>query len=70
VIEVSGNRLTVRGRRRDTSPCQGWRPHLMEVPYGDFSRSFELTNDLNPRSISTEYFEGMLLIEIRTETEA
>jgi HSP20 family protein len=69
-IEVCGNRLTVRGRRRDTSPCQGWRPHLMEIPYSDFSRSFELATDLNPGSISTDYFEGMLHIEIRTETEA
>jgi HSP20 family protein len=67
-LTALGNRLTVRGVRRDPAhePCSYYR---LEISYSNFERSVELPCDLQRAAISTEYRDGMLLVRIRERSE-
>ena len=67
-LTVLGNRLTVRGVRRDAigEACSYYR---MEINYSGFERGVELPCDLRRAAISTEYRDGMLLVRIRDRSE-
>ncbi len=67
-IEVCGQRLLVSGQRRDTSRTLSSSCYHMEIAYSHFARGFELPWDLKQSSIATDYRDGMLHINIRTET--
>lgn len=68
-LTVLGNRLTLRGVRRDTfceERCQFYR---MEISYNHFERAVELpVRDLKQAAITTEYRHGMLFVHIPTDT--
>ncbi len=66
-LYVCGSRLTVRGRRRDWCVEAGLAHQRLEIAYGRFERVVELPCDLARSAIATEYRDGMLLIDIRTE---
>jgi HSP20 family protein len=66
-VEVVGQRLCVRGQRRDSYRTQDARCYHMEIAYSHFERSFELPWDLKQGSITSDYRDGMLHINIRTE---
>ncbi len=68
-VSVAGQRLTVRGRRRDCTLEQGHRYYRMEIAYSHFERSVELPTNLDPTRFSTEFDNGMLLVRLRTEGE-
>ncbi len=70
-LQVLGNRMTLRGQRRDTvleacqkagepSPVQ----HRMEIACCRFERTLELPCDLKQADITTEYRDGLLLVRI------
>jgi HSP20 family protein len=67
-LSALGNRLTLRGVRRDTvtEACSYYR---MEIDYSHFERSVELPCDLKRADITTEFRDGMLLVHIHDRTE-
>jgi HSP20 family protein len=63
-LEASGQRLTVKGRRRDWALEQGHRYYRMEICYTEFERTVELPCRLDPARIATDYRLGMLLVRV------
>jgi HSP20 family protein len=65
-LSVQGNRLIVRGVRRDMGFEEGSLSHLMEIPYSRFERvievPFAMAQDPDVRLV-----DGMLLIRILAE---
>jgi HSP20 family protein len=68
-LEAQGNRLLVRGIRRDCFTEEGCRCYRMEIAYSHFERSIELPCDLQHAGISTDYRDGMLRVHIETEDD-
>jgi HSP20 family protein len=73
-LQVLGNRMTLRGLRRDTvlEECQkNGLPvpvhHRMEIAYSRFARGVEMPCDLKKAQITTEYRDGLLLVRITPE---
>ena len=66
-LEVIGQRLTIRGTRRDLEGHKACRCYLMEISYNQFERSLDLPCNLERADITTSYRDGMLLVHIRTE---
>ena len=66
-VSVQGNRLTVRGTRRDWSLQEGCSHYQMEIAYSRFERSLTLPVSLEQTRITAEHRQGMLLIHIRPE---
>jgi len=72
-IEVSGNKLTLRGARAiqsvaemDSSenPSKRVKVHLMEIDHGPFARDVELPHNVHSEKIHARYLNGMLWIEL------
>jgi HSP20 family protein len=68
-LEVQGQRMTLRGTRRDSLTQEVCHYHRMEIAYSHFERSLELPVRLDDAEIATSYRDGMLLVTIRP-TEA
>ncbi len=68
-LTVRGPWLTVRGIRRDCFTEEGCRCYRMEIAYSHFERSLELPCDLDRAAVSTNYRDGLLLVQIRTEVD-
>ncbi len=66
-IEVHGNRLRLRGTRRDQSYEEGCYYYQMEIAYSQFERVLDLPCNLQRADIATEYRDGMLLVRIILE---
>jgi HSP20 family protein len=66
-LEVLGQRITIRGTRRDCEQHDACRCYLMEISYNQFERSLELPCNLERADINTNFRDGMLLVHIRTE---
>jgi len=69
-FSLRGQRLTVRGKRRDWCLEEGCSYYLMEIAYSHFERSIDLPCNLERAKLATEYRNGMLLVRIRLEAEA
>jgi HSP20 family protein len=65
-----GNRLTVRGIRRDWCQEEGCRCYQMEIAYSQFERQITLPADLERSRIDAEHRHGMLLVRIHLEDES
>jgi len=63
-LTVMGNRLTLRGIRRDNTALEGCRYYQMEIAYCPFERSLTLPCDLERANVTSEYRDGMLLVRI------
>jgi HSP20 family protein len=66
-LTLSGNRLTVRGIRRDACLEEGCRCYQMEIAYSRFERHITLPTDLGRARIEAEHRHGMLLVRISLE---
>jgi HSP20 family protein len=66
-LTYSGNRLTVRGVRRDCSVEEGCSHYQMEISYSHFERSITLPVALENAALSVEHRDGMLLVHLRQE---
>lgn len=62
-LTVEGNRLRIRGLRRDTPRAPGCRFLMMEIEYGAFEASVELPQGLDMGSARAVYLNGFLRIE-------
>jgi HSP20 family protein len=63
-LTVLGNRLTVRGVRRDYTALEDCYYYQMEIAYCPFERSLTLPCDLERVNVTSEYRDGMLLVRI------
>jgi HSP20 family protein len=68
-LAVLGNRMTLRGVRRDTVLESSQKKgetcpvhHRMEIAYSKFERTVELPIDLKQANVTTEYRDGLLLV--------
>ena len=71
-LTASGRRLTLRGRRRDWCIEEGaaCSAYSMEIMYSDFQRTVELPGDVEALRITTDYRDGMLLVQLIAQEEA
>ena len=63
-LTVLGNRLTLRGIRRDYTALEDCHYYQMEIAYCPFERSLTLPCDLERVDVTSEYRDGMLLVRI------
>jgi HSP20 family protein len=63
-VEVKENRLNISGTKSENEDKENTVFYRTERVFGDFSRSFELSNDLDAENISAEFKDGVLIIEI------
>jgi HSP20 family protein len=66
-LTVLGNRLTLRGIRRDCAAVEDCHYYQMEIAYSSFERSLTLPCDLERADVTSEYRDGMLLVRIPEE---
>jgi len=66
-LVASGRQLTVRGLRRDCTLEEGCRYHSLEISYNRFERTLELPCPLDAAQITTDYRDGMLLVQLEME---
>jgi HSP20 family protein len=66
-VSVRGQRLVVRGIRRDCVLDEGHRYHSLEISYNRFERTLNLPCDLEAARIDTDYRDGMLFIYLQLE---
>jgi HSP20 family protein len=69
-IRVENNILTIRGERKFERNEQQGDYLRVERAYGTFSRSFALSNTVNPDAIKAEYQNGVLTLHIPKREEA
>lgn len=69
-VVARGQRLTVRGVRRDCTLDEGHRYHSLEISYNRFERTIELPCNVEAAQVSTDYRDGMLLIYLQPENAA
>lgn len=62
-LTVEGNRLRIRGQRRDAPRAPGSRFLMMEIEYGAFEASVELPPGLDMGTARAVYLNGFLRIE-------
>lgn len=62
-LTVEGNRLRIRGMRRDTPRSANSRFLMMEIEYGAFEAAVDLPNGLDLTSARAVYLNGFLRIE-------
>ena len=61
-VSVSGNRLTVSGKREEEKKEEGDVFYTWERSYGAFTRSFTLPEGVDPEHVEAELKEGVLTI--------
>jgi HSP20 family protein len=66
-VTLSGNRLRVRGIRRDWCLEESCRCYQMEIAYSQFERHITLPTDLERARIVAEHRHGMLVVRISLE---
>lgn len=63
-IAVSGNMLTIRGRREEERRDEQDRYYAVERSYGEFQRSFALPDSADPDQVHADLKEGVLTITV------
>jgi HSP20 family protein len=63
-VSLSGNRLTISGRREEERRDEGDRYYTYERSYGSFSRSFTLPEGTNADNIEAELKDGVLTLTV------
>jgi len=64
---VRGRQVVVRGLRRDARIEETQQSYSMEISYNSFERALELPCDLDTMRVSTDYRDGMLIVQLRCE---
>ena len=63
-VEVTGDRLTIRGERKDQYSEQRDGRTLREVRYSSFNRSFTLPRHVRADAVSASYDAGVLRVRV------
>jgi HSP20 family protein len=69
-VTVTGNRLTVSGKREAEKEEQNDTYYTCERSYGEFARSFTLPEGVDMNSVNAELHQGVLNISIRKTPQA
>lgn len=69
-ISVTGNRITVSGRRQEEDRQEGENYYTYERAYGAFRRSFTLPSDVDAENAKAQLQNGVLTITIPKTPEA
>jgi len=69
-ISVSGNRLTISGKREAEQKVENGNYYCQERSYGSFSRSFTLPIGADLEHIKAELKNGVLTVEVPKIAEA
>ena len=69
-VTVTGNRLTVSGKREEEKRAQTDTYYTYERTYGDFSRSFTLPDGVDMNSVRADVQRGVLTLSIQKKPEA
>lgn len=68
-ISLTGNRLTVSGKREAEERTQSDRYHLCERSYGSFSRTFTLPDGIDPEHVTADLKDGVLTLIVAKKPE-
>jgi len=68
-IDLTGNRLIVKGRREAQARAEGETMHLVERAFGTFTRSFTLPEAVDPSEVKAELKQGVLYLTIPKRPE-
>jgi HSP20 family protein len=68
-ISITGNRLTVSGKREDEKKEEGDRYYALERSYGSFSRSFSMPEGVELDSARADLKNGELTIFLAKKPE-
>jgi HSP20 family protein len=69
-ISVTGNRLTISGKRDDEVKEERGNYYLYERCYGNFSRSFTLPQGTNMDAIKADLKDGVLTVAVPKSPES
>lgn len=69
-VSVSGNRLTISGKREEEKEEKGDRYYACESSYGSFQRLFTLPEDADGASTQAELKDGVLTVAIHKTAQA
>jgi len=69
-VNVSGNRLTVSGKREAEQQDQTDTYYTYERSYGDFTRAFTLPEGVDMNSVHADLKDGVLTLSIKKTPEA
>lgn len=69
-VSIENNVLTVNGVKKQERKSEETNLITNEIYYGEFSRSFNITNDIKVDSIDAEYKDGILNITLPKIEEA
>jgi HSP20 family protein len=68
-ISVTGNTLTVSGKREDEHQEEGDQYHTTERSYGQFTRSFSLPEGTDLDNVKADLKDGVLTIHLGKKAE-
>ncbi len=69
-VSLSGNLLTVSGRREEEHRDEGESYYTMERSYGSFVRSFTMPNGVDGEGVSADLKQGVLTVHFPKRPEA
>lgn len=68
-LTVSGRSLSIQGVRRDDACCAARQSYCLEISYNRFQRVIEFPCELERARVSTEFRNGMLLVQLHLESQ-
>ena len=69
-VLVENQTLTLKGERKFDQDVKEDQFHLVERPYGSFTRAFRLPNTVDAGKIAAEYKNGVLTVRLPLREEA
>jgi HSP20 family protein len=69
-VSLSGNLLTISGKREEEHREQGETYYAMERSYGNFARSFTMPDGVDGASVTADLKNGVLTVQIPKKLEA
>jgi HSP20 family protein len=69
-VNVENNVLTISGQRKLASDDKRDGYHRVERFYGNFTRSFALTDEVDAQNIEAKYAEGVLTVSLKKRPAA
>jgi HSP20 family protein len=65
LVQVDADQVTVRGQRLLKPSTRPERFHRMERSYGPFSRTFRLTEEVDPEAVTARFRDGLLQLDAK-----
>jgi HSP20 family protein len=68
-VSLTGNRLTISGKRESEKEDKGDAYYVYERSYGDFTRSFTLPGGVDPARVAANLDKGVLTVSLGKKPE-